>query len=51
MRSGTSQTPSEPESDPAEPVLAGESQDPEDDAVIVEKITKDKDRKGKGPEH
>lgn len=63
MRSGTSQTPSEPESDPVEHVLAGESQDPEDDephlgdfwdsltAVIAEKITKDKDRKGKGPEY
>lgn len=59
MRSGTSQTPSEPESDPAEHVLAGESQNPEDDetplgdfwdsltAVVAEKMTK---AKGKGPE-
>ncbi|XP_028058961.1 protein TRM32-like [Camellia sinensis] len=57
MKSGTSQTPSEPESDPAEHVLAGESQDPEEDepnlgdfwdsltTVIAEKITKVKDRK------
>lgn len=64
MRSGTSQPPSEPESDPAEHVLAGESQNPEDEdepnlgdfwdsltAVIAEKMTKDKDRKCKGPEH
>lgn len=63
MRSGTSQTPSEPGNDPAEHVLAGESQDPEDDephlgdfwdsltAIIADKMAKDKNRKGKGPEH
>ena len=62
MRSGTSQTASEPESDPIEHVLAGESQLPEEDehepnlgdfwdsltAVIAEKMTKGK---GKGLEH
>ncbi|CAL5321756.1 unnamed protein product [Camellia sinensis] len=60
MRSGTSQTASEPENDPAEHVLAGESQLPEEDepnlgdfwdsliAVIAERMTKGK---GKGPEH
>ena len=63
MRSGTSQTPSEHDSDPAEHVLAGESQIPEDaepnlgdfwdslTAVIAEKVAKDKSNKGKGPEH
>lgn len=63
MRSSTSQTLSESESDPAEHVLAGESQLPDDDeatfgdfwdsftAVIAEKMAKDKNSKGKGPEH
>ena len=62
MRSGTSQSPSKPALDPAEHVLAGESQSEDDvepnlgdfwdslTAVIAEKMAKDKSSKGKGPE-
>ncbi|XP_028111364.1 uncharacterized protein LOC114309755 [Camellia sinensis] len=57
MRSGTSQAPSEPASDPAEHVLAGESQSEDDEepnlgdfwdsltTVLMEKMAKDKSNK------
>lgn len=61
MRSGSSQPSTEPDVDPAEHVLAGESQLPEDEeptlgdfwdsmtAIFAEKLAKDKSRKGKDP--